>query len=71
GAFTKTMTVKFAGVEELKSITIKGEVLSEEEFAKLKPAVLQTASLSETKHATAVKTKHVSAKSKKTKSHKH
>ncbi|RYF89528.1 MAG: DUF1573 domain-containing protein [Chitinophagaceae bacterium] len=37
--FSKTMTVKFAGVEEVKSITIKGEVLSEEEYAKIKPAV--------------------------------
>lgn len=36
--FTKTMTVKFAGVEEVKNITIKGEVLSEEEYAKIKPA---------------------------------
>lgn len=35
GAFTKTMTVKFAGVDELKSITITGEVISEEDFAKL------------------------------------
>jgi hypothetical protein len=52
GAFTKTMTVKFAGVDELKSITIKGEVLSEEDFAKLKPAVLNTASLKGTKPGT-------------------
>jgi hypothetical protein len=34
GAFTKTMTVKFAGIDELKSITITGEVVSEEDFAK-------------------------------------
>ena len=39
GQFTKTLTVKFAGVDELKSITIKGEVLSAEDFAKLAPAV--------------------------------
>ena len=37
GPFTKTLTVKFAGVDELKSITIKGEVLSEEDFSKLAP----------------------------------
>lgn len=49
GAFTKTMTVKFAGVDEVKSITIKGEVLSVEDYAKLKPAVLNTASVKETK----------------------
>lgn len=36
GAFDKKMTVKFAGVDEIKNITIKGEVLSKEEFAKLK-----------------------------------
>lgn len=35
GAFTKTMTVKFAGIDELKSITITGEVISAEDFAKL------------------------------------
>jgi hypothetical protein len=40
GQFTKTLTVKFAGVDELKSITIKGEVLSAEDFGKLAPAVL-------------------------------
>ncbi|HSN60469.1 MAG TPA: DUF1573 domain-containing protein [Ferruginibacter sp.] len=51
GAFTKTMTVKFAGVDELKSIIIKGEVLSEEDYAKLKPVLLKTASLKETKPA--------------------
>ena len=49
GAFTKTMTVKFAGIDEVKSITIKGEVLSEEDYAKLKPAVLNTASVKEAK----------------------
>jgi hypothetical protein len=37
GAFEKHMTVKFAGVNETKSITIKGEVLSKEDFAKLAP----------------------------------
>lgn len=36
GSFDKKMTVKFAGVDEVKSITIKGEVLSKEEYAKLK-----------------------------------
>ena len=36
--FTKTMTVKFVGVEEVKSITIKGEVLSEADYAKAKPS---------------------------------
>lgn len=36
GSFDKKMTVKFAGVDEVKSITIKGEVLSKEDYAKLK-----------------------------------
>jgi len=49
--FTKTMTVKFVGVEEVKSITIKGEVLSEEEYAKLKPAALNTSSVKGAKPA--------------------
>ncbi len=35
GAFEKHLTVKFAGVDEVKSITIKGEVLSKEDYAKL------------------------------------
>ena len=35
GAFEKHLTVKFAGVDEIKSITIKGEVLSKDDFAKL------------------------------------
>jgi hypothetical protein len=37
GAFEKHLTVKFAGVSEVKSITIKGEVLSKEEYAKMNP----------------------------------
>lgn len=40
GAFEKHLTVKFAGVEEMKSITIKGEVLSDADFAKLAPAAV-------------------------------
>jgi hypothetical protein len=35
GAFEKRLTVKFAGVNEIKSITIKGQVLSADEYAKL------------------------------------
>ncbi len=38
GVFTKQLSVKFAGVDELKSITITGEVLSVEDFAKLAPS---------------------------------
>lgn len=36
GAFEKHLTVKFAGVDEMKSITFAGEVLSAEEFDKAK-----------------------------------
>ena len=37
-AFEKHLTVKFAGVDEVKNITIKGEVLSAADYAKLKAA---------------------------------
>ena len=36
GAFDKKLSVIFAGVDEIKNITIKGEVLTKEEFAKVK-----------------------------------
>jgi hypothetical protein len=36
GAFEKHLTVKFAGTSEPKSITIKGEVVSADDYAKLK-----------------------------------
>ncbi len=39
GAFEKHMNVKFAGAEDTKSITIKGEVLSTEDYAKLKAGI--------------------------------
>lgn len=35
GHFDKHLTVKFAGVDEIKSITITGDVLSAEDYAKL------------------------------------
>ena len=38
GHFEKHLTVKFAGVEEMKSITFTGDVLSVEDFDKLKTA---------------------------------
>ena len=34
--FDKHLTVKFAGIDEVKSITLTGDVLSAEEFDKLK-----------------------------------
>jgi hypothetical protein len=36
GVFEKHMTVKFAGADDMKSITIKGEVLSADDYAKYK-----------------------------------
>ncbi|MEJ7627899.1 MAG: DUF1573 domain-containing protein [Ferruginibacter sp.] len=36
GAFDKHVNVKFAGISETKTITIKGEVISVADFAKLK-----------------------------------
>ena len=37
-AFEKHLTVKFAGADDMKSITIKGEVLSTDEYSKTAPA---------------------------------
>lgn len=53
-AFEKHMTVKFAGVDEVKSITIKGEVLTPEEYAKGNPGTDVKAAATTT--ATTVKT---------------
>ncbi len=39
GHFDKHLTVKFAGIDEMKSITLTGDVVSAEEFDKLKPEV--------------------------------
>ena len=38
GHFDKHLTVKFAGVDEMKSITLTGDVVTAEEFDKMKPA---------------------------------
>jgi len=38
GHFEKHLTVKFAGIDEMKSITFTGDVLAAEEFDKTKPA---------------------------------
>ena len=38
GSFDKHLTVKFAGIDEIKQISFKGEVLSAEEFEKAKAA---------------------------------
>ncbi len=55
GAFDKHMTVKFAGADDMKSITIKGEVLNAEDYAKFKgtaaPATLAATPAAATKDA--------------------
>lgn len=38
GHFDKHLTVKFAGIDEMKSITFTGDVIAPEEFDKLPPA---------------------------------
>ena len=48
GAFEKHLTVKFAGVDEVKSITIKGEVLNADDFAKLNGGTTTTTTTSKT-----------------------
>lgn len=55
-AFEKHMNVKFAGVDEIKSITLKGEVLNADDYAKFKvstPASTATAVKAEAKAAPA------------------
>jgi hypothetical protein len=42
GHFDKHLTVKFAGIDEIKSITFTGDVLSVEEFDKLKSQPVKT-----------------------------
>jgi len=48
GHFTKTLTVKFAGADDIKNIVITGDVLAAEEYDKWKaenpsPALVKTA----------------------------
>ena len=45
GHFEKHLTVKFAGIDEMKSITFTGDVLSAEEFDKSKSAAPAAASV--------------------------
>jgi len=70
GHFDKHLTVKFAGVDETKSITITGDVLSAEEYAKLgtsdtKTATVATTATSTTATPIKAKTKTTKAKTKK------
>ena len=43
GHFERHLTVKFAGIEEIKSITFTGDVLAADEFDKLKPGTAAAA----------------------------
>jgi DNA-binding protein YbaB len=73
--FTKSLTVKFAGVDEVKSIMITGDVLTAEDFEKLKteaaPAIVKapaaTSSVKSAKLKPAVTTKATPVKSVKAK----
>ncbi len=59
GHFTKNLTVKFAGVDEMKSITITGDVLATEEYDKwaAEEAKKKTADATSAKPATSSKNK--------------
>ena len=52
GAFEKHLTVKFAGADDMKSITIKGEVISAEDYAKMNGGSASTATTATTISAT-------------------
>jgi len=43
GHFDKHLTVKFAGIDEMKSITLTGDVVAAEEMEKAKPAEMKEA----------------------------
>jgi Protein of unknown function (DUF1573) len=59
GHFTKNLTVKFAGVDEMKSITITGDVLTAEEYDKwaAEEAKKKTAEATSAKPASTSKSK--------------
>ncbi|MCW5917220.1 MAG: DUF1573 domain-containing protein [Ferruginibacter sp.] len=63
GHFEKHLTVKFAGTDDVRSITIKGDVLSKDDYAKLKPSETQKEEAAPSKDAKSNKTKAKSAKS--------
>ena len=64
GPIDKHMNVKFAGADDTKSIGFKGEVLTTEEYAKLK-ASNPTSVMAKTANVTPAKTTVTSVKSKK------
>jgi Protein of unknown function (DUF1573) len=72
GHFTKTLTVKFAGADDVKNIVITGDVLTAEEYDKLKgttpaPAIVKAQPAAPAAKATPVAVKAKPAKTAKTK----
>ena len=68
GAYDKHLTVKFAGADDMKSITIKGEVLSMEDYAKYKGSLAPNTSVAvKTKTTTTTTTPAKAVSTKKTK----
>jgi Protein of unknown function (DUF1573) len=72
GHFTKTLTVKFAGADDVKNIVITGDVLTAEEYDKLKgispaPAMVKAQPAAPASKATPVALKAKPAKTVKTK----
>jgi len=61
GSFEKHLTVKFAGVDEVKSITIKGQVLTAEEYAKINGGTVAPTPVVEATAAVPVKVEPVKA----------
>mgnify|MGYP003340750263 CR=1 FL=1 len=59
GSFEKHLTVKFAGTDEVKSITIKGQVFSAEEYDKAKEDPASVPSAAQAKPAPATKVESV------------
>jgi hypothetical protein len=51
GHFDKHLTVKFAGIDEMKSITFTGDVIAAEEFDKMAPAASTTPATAPAKDA--------------------
>lgn len=54
GAFEKRLTVKFKGVDEIKYITIKGQVLTADEYSKLGTEATPAATSNEIKEEKAI-----------------
>jgi hypothetical protein len=67
GAFTKSMTVKFAGIEQPKTINFTGEVLTAKDYAKLTGSKNQVTTTKTDGNKTKIITKTNGVKTSKTK----